>query len=165
MPESRRDHLARFAALATYGLAVLFFIHPVADLLANFVPIEVGNVQWRYAFVGLLSNYVLTMLAGVVFAAVAAAIARHVRVMRWVAGVAAAVALALALVTIVFSLDVLQLRVSVPPEEKLLFKIGALKAAAKLSVAFVYIGSVAIAGWVASRSRHQSRNVPPLLAK
>jgi hypothetical protein len=164
MSELRREPTVRFATWATYGLAALFFIHPVADLLTNFIPIEFGNVQWRYAFVGLLSNYVLTMLAGIVFAAVAAAISRQNRALQWVAGVAAVVALVLAITTIVFILDVLQLRVSVPPEEKLLFKIGSLKAVAKLAVAVLYVGAVAIAGWlVTGRTRRTSRQTPPLL--
>jgi hypothetical protein len=167
MSEHARDAAIRFAAIATYGLAALFVVHPVADLLSNFIPLEPGSVQWRYAFVGLLSNYVLTMLAGAVFAFVAAALAGHYRTMRWLSGAAGLLGLALLAATVVFSLDVLQLRISVPAEERFLFKVGAVKSTGKLLLAVVYIGFVAVAGWIAS-GRGAGKNVgrreaPPLV--
>jgi ABC-type antimicrobial peptide transport system permease subunit len=54
-------------ALAFVGIVCIAY--PCADLLLNHWPIQVGDIAWRFQFVGMMSQLLITPLIGVAFLA------------------------------------------------------------------------------------------------
>lgn len=128
---------------ALYLVAALLVVTPLMDVLTNVWPLAFGDLRWRYGAVGLLSGFLLTSLLGMALAVMTAVALRHRRVLSvlFVLNVAAAVVLLAA--TGLFGLDVLQVRVTVPMENRGLFDVGAVKALFKhgtLMVSFAALG-------------------------
>jgi hypothetical protein len=156
---------------AAYAVALVFLLSPLVDVVTNVYPFESGSVQWRYGAVGIMSNYLISAVFGLLLATLVAALAGHVKVL-WAAA-ATNLALAAVLVVIVglFALDVLQLRNVVRPEAADMFKIGAAKAAFKLLVVAASLVLLGVAGLKAARAEagtrrdRKDRKDPPLLVR
>jgi hypothetical protein len=113
------------------------------DYATNVWPPQPAQLEWRYGAWGILSGYLLTPLLGAVMLAAAAAVLGHRRTLAaffWLSLVTAAVLIA---GTILFVLDVVQLRVAVPSGEQPRFDTGAWKAVVKhvlVAAAMLWLG-------------------------
>jgi hypothetical protein len=153
----------RYLAWPAYFVALLLIATPALDLLTNVWPVRMGNAEWRYGAVGLMSGFLLTPLLGLVIGLAAATALDHRRVVR-VAGVVSLISgVVLVAGTLSFALDVLQIRGTVTAEARSTFDLGAVKAALKNSsgvVAFGWLGAVSVK---AGRRSARRRSRVPLM--
>lgn len=141
---------------ATYLVAGLFILTMLMDVVTNVWPPDPGDIQWRFGFFGVASNYLISGLFGTLLLAGAAAWAGQRRMML-VAALLAAVSGGLLLIcAAVYALDVLQLRGNVRPEAEFPFKVGALKSFLKMLATSV---ALLVIGWGSWKARAQ-RAVP-----
>jgi len=150
------DNVALVPSLgrAFYLVAALLVVTPVMDVLTNVWPLAFGDLRWRYGAVGLLSGFLLTTLLGMALAVLTAVALRHRRVLTVLFGLNVAAAVVLLATTVLFGLDVLQVRVTVPMESRGLFDVGAAKALLKH---FTLVASFAALG-VGARSSMLQRS-------
>ncbi|MDH3497185.1 MAG: hypothetical protein OER21_10500 [Gemmatimonadota bacterium] len=147
-----------------YLFALLLVVFPLGDLLVNVWPPRVGELQWRYGSIGLLSGFWLTPLFGVALGAICASVLEHRRVLRTLAVLSLIAVFVMSGLVVLFTLDWLQVRPTIPAEGKASMDVGSLKALVKhgvVAVLFVWFG---VAGWQTSRPDGRSRRPPaPLL--
>lgn len=118
-------------AASFYLVGALFIITPVADGIANSLPIQASLATWRYGAVGAFANYLISPLFGALLLTATASLLGHRRTLRTLGVTWILAALLLLALAADFTLDVLQLRAMVPPEQAGVFKVGAGKALAK----------------------------------
>src|SRR5687768_18377023 len=102
---------------AMYPLAVAVAVFPLADMVARLLPLQVGNVQWRFGAVGLvLSGSLVMMMLGFALLGFTASEREHRIVLGPLAIAAFTIVGAILLALILFALDAIQLRPIVRPE-------------------------------------------------
>jgi len=139
-------------AWPVYVTAVTLIILPLIDLFANVWPLAPGEAAWRYGALGLFSGFLLTPLLGFLMLVLMTAYQGHVGALRtgsWISLVGAAACLSCA---VLFAFDVLQVRVSVPPEARGTFDIGAAKAEIK------YLAVAVVLAWLWFGGRRAARS-------
>lgn len=144
------DDRAAVSSWAIRGLYFFTFIlvfWPVTDLITNTWPIQLGNLQWRYGFMGLLAGFLHTPILGLVLAMALAYAMEHRRTLRLLSVVSLLGAVGLLAVLLFFALDVVQLRNTVPAERLPSFQAGALIAELKHLTSFVALALLGIGGW------------------
>lgn len=127
-----------------YLLAFLLVATPLMDFVTSIVPLRPGDIEWRFASVGLLSGFLLTPLLGIALAIGAAHLGGHLRFQRVLAIVNLVVAASCIGLLVFFVLDIFQLKVAVQPEAAEAFKSAALKAVIKHVSFFLTLGFL---GW------------------
>lgn len=142
-----KPQIARVAYLGVYFFMFILVFWPVADLVTNTWPTQLGNVQWRYGFMGLLSGFLHTPILGLMIAMITALSLGHRRVLRSLSGVCLAGAVLLGLVVLFFALDVVQVRAMRPAGQLSSFTAGALIAELKHVTAFVALSLLGFGGW------------------
>lgn len=164
-----RDHEHSHAALRAiawpvYLAGLLTALLPMVDLLASVWPPRVGQVEWRFGTLGLLSGFTLSPLLGLIMCMAAAAVLEHRSVQRVLAVLALIGAVTMSAIIVIFSLDWLQFRAAAPAEARPGMDVGSVKAVIKhalVAASFVWLG---IAGWRAGRREHRARHsTPPLI--
>ena len=146
------DALRRLT-IATYASAIFFVLSPIVDVAASSWPFSPGAVQWRYAFAALTANYLVSVLFGLLLAALVAAAAGHLLVLRLVAVAALAWAVGLLVLEAGLVLDVLQVTSLVPSDEQEMFRIGSVKTAVKIALVLVVFVLVAVGAFRGSKRR------------
>lgn len=141
-----------------YGLGVLLMLVPLLDFVTSVLPLHVINLQWRFATIGLFSNFLLTPLLGMGLLITVAAVREHYRVQRLLAIANSCFALLVVGLLVLFSLDIVQLNASVPPERASEFHMAAFKAVAKYVLGWMVVVSLAVAGWRISSSTRPDRH-------
>lgn len=144
------DDRAAVSSLAIRGLYFFTFIlvfWPAADLITNTWPIQLGRLQWRYGFMGLLAGFLHTPILGLALAMVLAYAMAHRRILRLLSAVNLLGAFVLLAVLLFFALDVVQIRNTVPAERLPSFQAGALIAELKHLTSFVVLTLLGIGGW------------------
>ena len=156
---------------AAYAVAVVFLLSPVVDVVANVSPMEPGSIQWRFGAVGIMSNYLISAIFGLLLGTLLAA-ATGRRTMLWVfATLNIVTALVLLATALLFGLDVLQLKNVVRPEAAAMFKIGSAKAAFKIVTAAIALLMLGIGGFrtargkLAASGRKGGRSDAPLIVR
>ena len=154
----------RTLAWPVYVAGGLTLVLPLVDLLASVWPMRVGQLEWRFGTIGLLSGFTLSPVLGLVMCMAAAAVLEHRMVQRVFAAVGMLGAVLLIGFTVIFAFDWLQYRAAAPQEAKSPMDTGSIKAIIKhLLVAgtLIWLG---IAGWRAGRPPHRARHAqPPLI--
>jgi hypothetical protein len=130
-----------------YLIAVFLIVVPVTDFLGQIAPLQLGNVEWRFASVGLMSGFLLTPLLGIVLAIAVAAARKHVTVQRLIAIANGIFAIALLAALALFVLDTLQLGSVVSDEQSDAFGSAATRALVKHFAAMITLGWLARAGF------------------
>lgn len=156
------DHEHALANLRTIAWPVyvaggLTLLLPLVDLLASVWPPRVGQVEWRFGTLGLLSGFTLTPLLGLIMCMAAAALLEHRVVQRILAVLSILCAVLLFAVIVIFAFDWLQFRASAPADARAGMDVGSVKAIVKhavVGVAFLWLG---FAGWRAGRRHGGSR--------
>jgi hypothetical protein len=136
-----------WTAAALYTVAAALFVIPLVDVASQVWPLRPGLAEWRYGTIGLISNYFLTPVLGLILAGAAAVSSGHRRVQRALGGAGLAIAAVTVVLGLAFALDVVQLRRQVSAEALPMFRTGALKAAFKLVVYVVCYGLLGVAYW------------------
>lgn len=153
MTEIRED--LRRLLPAAYAVTIVFILSPVIDVVTNVWPIEPGNIQWRFGFFGVSSNYLVAPMLGLALLAMIAAVAEHGGALMTSFVVAGVFGVLLLGATLLYGLDVLQLRNAVRPEAEFAFGVGAGKSLFKMlttSIALLLLAFGAFRAWRAQQS-------------
>lgn len=134
-------------------VALLFLGFTAVDYTTAVWPLEPSEIRWRYGALSGLSGSLLTPSFGILILLAVAMSAGK----RWLELTLAAtlgiVSLGLAAATVMFGLDVLQLRGDVQPELLSEYDVTAIRSAVKLaagSVATLVVGFFALSAWRAT---------------
>jgi chromate transport protein ChrA len=130
-----------------YAVAFLLVAFPLVDFLQSIRGFQPGNLQWRFATVGLLSGVLLTPILGVIVAMVVAAIRGHALVQRLLAILNLLAAVVLLVLLIGFVLDLLQLRSIVPEAGRAEFRSASMRAVVKHLSASLVLFFLGWRGW------------------
>jgi len=144
------DFLRRYT-LVCYIIALTFMIASIVDVATNAWPWFIGNEQWRFGAVAILSNYLISIIFGVLLLAVLGVARATPGALYFVTAVSALVALFLFVIMIGYSFDTLQLMGSVREEQVEMFKIGAAKTLFKTLLFFTAALAMSIASFKAAR--------------
>lgn len=141
-----------------YLVAFLLVATPVMDFATSIVPIRIGDIEWRFASVGLLSGFLLTPLLGLALAVGVAHVGGHLRFQRILAILNLLVTVAFVALLVLFLLDVVQLQGSVQAQSKAAFATAALKALIKhasFAIALGFLGwrGIRVSRWSAPEGR------------
>jgi hypothetical protein len=150
-----------------YVLATLLVLFPLMDLAANIWPWKLAQVGWRYGSYGILSGYFMTPLMGLMLAMGVALALEQRRVARAVGVAAWLVALLFFATTIVYVLDALQVRATVPAQARAQFGIGTFKAMAKNVISasvLVWVGWIGFRAMRQTGGHHTKDTTPPLVS-
>lgn len=163
------DSLRRLVP-GSFAVAAVFILSPLVDVVTNVYPTDPGSVQWRYGAIGIMSNYLVSGVFGLLLGTCVAALAGR-RIALWIfVALDVLGAVVLLLLLGLFSLDVLQLRGLVQPDAADMFKIGASKAAMKLAIVAVALLILGFGGFRAARDAagaapKKGRKDAPLLVR
>lgn len=150
------DTLARLR-WPLYFIAFGLIAIPILDFVSSVLPLQPFDLRWRFATVALFSGFLFTPLLGMVLVCLVAAFAEH-RVMQRVVAVVNLVATVLLIILLVlYTMDVVQLRHEIGPQEMLPYDMSAVRAFAKylfMIFALIWLG---VAGFKVSRLRRSSR--------
>ncbi|MFN8572214.1 MAG: hypothetical protein U0132_09160 [Gemmatimonadaceae bacterium] len=136
-----------------YAFGLLLIALPMLDFGSSIVPVHATNLQWRFATLGLLSNFLMTPMMGLCLMVVVAAVRGHRGVQRSLAIVNTLLVLMLVAALALFALDAVQLNGSVPADQAETFHSAAYKAVVKHVAALIVLALLAVAGWRVS-SQH-----------
>lgn len=143
-----------------YFFMFLLFFWPMVDLLTSAWPLQLGNLQWRYGFMGLAAAFLHTPILALLLAMILAFVLGHQRTLAALGLLSFLGVLILLVVLVLFPLDVLQLR-SVTERERLAsFQMGAAIAELKHLTAFLTLLLLGLGGWRTSRTLAR-RDRPP----
>lgn len=131
-----------------YAVAGLLVLVPLVDLVLSVPPPEYGNLQWRFAAMGLLSGATLLPIVGLALGLVISGYLRQRTVMLTLVIVCLTTAVALTTLSLGFLLDVMQLRFTVPEETRAAFNSAWRRAMIKLMLSGI---TLAYLGWLARR--------------
>jgi hypothetical protein len=144
-----------------YLLAAVLVLTPMFDFVTSgVVPPQAGNIEWRFATVGLLSGFLLTPMLGVALAMFVAALMEHHGVQKSLAILNLAVCGLFVVLLLFFLLDVVQLRSAVQAEAKAGFQAAAFKAVVKHLIFVVVTGYFGMRGLKAARQRRPETRKP-----
>jgi len=133
-------------------VTLLFIVFPLADIFTNVWPLDAGNVQWRYGFFGITSNYLVGPLFGMCLLAAIAVAAEHRRTILAAAALSALGGVLLLAGLAVFGLDILQLRNNVRPEAEFAFRTGSVKSFLKILATGIAMAVIAAGSFRAART-------------
>ncbi|MCC6774573.1 MAG: hypothetical protein IT360_25580 [Gemmatimonadaceae bacterium] len=134
-----------------YFVAFLLVATPVMDFVTSIIPLRVGDIEWRFASVGLLSGFLLTPLLGIALSIGVAHVAMHRRFQRVMAVLNLAISAVFVALLLFFLLDIFQLRSAVEPEAAEAFASAASKAVIKHASFIVALGMLGWGGLRVSR--------------
>lgn len=130
-----------------YFLLFLLFLWPATDYLTTVWAPRLGEVEWRYGAIGLLTAHLLTPVLAMGLAMVVAFALRHRTTLKALSVLSLVGALILIVAMAFFALDVMQLRNVRPPESLPSFQAGALIAELKHFTAFIALTLLGLGGW------------------
>ena len=130
-----------------YFLLFLLFLWPATDYLTTVWAPRLGEVEWRYGAIGLLTAHLLTPVLAMGLAMVVAFALRHRGALKALSVLSLVGALILIVAMGFFALDVMQLRNVRPPESLPSFQAGALIAELKHFTAFIALTLLGLGGW------------------
>jgi hypothetical protein len=151
-PGWQMDRYPKLAGPA-YIVAFMLVAIPLFDATMSVFPFGLGNEQWRFGAIGLLSNAFMIPAAGLLIALVTALSFGHFRFLRVLGAICAISSVLVVLLLLLFGLDAVQARLNVNPQAKLSFVVASFTAAAKLILAvitLVLIGAVGLKSKVPS---------------
>jgi hypothetical protein len=149
----------RFLIVPGYLVGLLLTLLPLFGVLMQTFPPRPGDVTWRFTTAGLYGGVLLTPLLGVFLLFALALLAEHRGVMRVLAVTNAAVVVGCLIAIGLFSLDLLQIRATVPTAGKARFALAGLTTAGQYAAAGFVSAILAVQAWRAARPLPGARNV------
>jgi len=145
----RLDHSppSAWSVAGLYLFGILLFFWPLTDLVTNALPIQLGNLHWRYGFGGLLAAYLNTPILGLVLLMAVAHWLGHTRTLSFLSVLELMMAVGLLAVIVVFALDMVQVRASRPEAARPAVLAGGSIAIAKHLTAAVVLTLLGVGGW------------------
>ncbi len=131
--------------------AVLLIVVPAMELADAVWPVGLGNAEWRFGAVGLLSNTLLEPLLGSAIIIVVATLSDKRRILVNMSVINGLAALLLFVAIPLFMLDSIELRSRVPPEATLRFDVAASKAVFVHGLAVIVLAGLSFAGLKSSK--------------
>jgi hypothetical protein len=157
-----KETVSTYIVGAAYTIAALLFLFPLLDTLAAVVPINAGDVSWRFHALQRLSAALLPSLLGVLLALTFALFLEQTKVIRGIAiasGIWAVVVAGAALLYIAASADV---RAGSLSQDKTAFDVATTIAVVKYVATVVVAIAFAAPGWMAARRiRHEAHLATP----
>jgi uncharacterized protein (DUF983 family) len=127
-------------APAAYLVGFLLFFIPFFDALTSIAPWHLGMAEWRFAAAGLVSNAFMIPAAGALIIVGTALTYSHQKTQLWLGLAFWAMMLITIVAMLSFSLDAMQTRNSLKPEQYLTFRVATIMAEVKLFFAAVAFG-------------------------
>jgi hypothetical protein len=146
---------------ASYAVAAAFIVLPVVQTFMSILPLRMGDAQWRYGSVGMMSNALMMPTAGVVMAALAAHSLGHRAVQRALGIACAILGIACVLAVGAFGLDALQAQGTVRSEMRLSFAVATTAGIVRLLLVATAFTFVAVHGM--GRRGHMTSERPSVL--
>lgn len=141
----------RKLCLASYLVALLFVVSPMVDVMTNVWPWGWGSEQWRFGTFGTASNYLISLIFGLLLAATTAAWAGHRGMLRATAAVGGLFTVLVLLMCFGWMLDTIQVRMLVREDQHTLFKIGVIKTGMKMGFCLIALGAVSLGTFKAAK--------------
>jgi hypothetical protein len=152
---------------AFYMAGFVLVITPVIDFATSILPLRPFELQWRFATMGLLPGFLLTVLLGLVLVSLTAAVAGHRGAQRALAFINLLATLVLLAVAGLFVLDTLELRVQVPEGDRFAYDMSSYRALGKYLLMLLALLMLTIGGFRASRKprfrRGSAEAIAPLV--
>lgn len=162
-----RANASPWAVAGLYIFAAMLFSSPLIDLFSTAWPPRVGDLAWRYGFMGLAAGYLQTPMLGLVLACAVTYWQGHagtLRVLGFVSVLAAAVLLP---ILGLWPMDVMQMRGLRAPEVQSGVAIGGAIQELKYLGGFLVLGILGI-GCIRTASevrRTSSRQTPGIVSR
>lgn len=139
-------------------VAALLVVVPLVDYVLSVPPAQLSDVQWRFAAVGLLSNYTLTPILGLAMALVISAFLKQYSLQRWLVAAILSLAAILIALSLGFVLDAAQVRASVPVDGRAAFSSAWKRALIKDVLAAGALGYMGLRArkMIPARNRHRT---------
>lgn len=141
-----------------YFLAAGLILIPFLDFATSVLPIDLGNLRWRWSTVGLFSGFLFTPLFAIMLLCLTAALVQDRVTQRVISVFNLMMAVALLVLLVLFALDGVQLRHDLPETGRLPFDMSTVRALAKYCFflpAFLWLG---IQGFRVSKAPRSSRS-------
>jgi len=144
------DFLRRYT-LASWIIALTFFINAIVDAATNAWPFFYGSAEWRFGAAGIFSNYLITMLFGLLMMAAIGVAKQQQKALRVVGATAGLMTLVLLAGSIGYVLDTFQVRPAVREDQFDMYRIGAVKTAFKIGCTLLGTIALTLASFKAAR--------------
>jgi len=155
---SHKSEMSSWSVRGLYLFAFLLVFWPLADLVTNTLPFQIGSVRWRYGFGGLMAGFLHTPILGLVLATLVAFWHRSRATLRALGFLELLASILLVVVMVTFALDALQLRGTRPPESLPSFTAGAIIAEAKHCTAFLALLLLGVGSWRTAAKMQPARS-------
>lgn len=158
---------SRFLIATGYWLALLLLVLPLLERVVTLLPFSPRAIRWRLEAFGALSQLLPLPLLGGVVAVGTAYLLGHRKVVRALAISAFVAAVALAVMTTLFALDLLQYRRSVGAEMREFYDVAGMVYLAAFTLSILFLAWVGAVAWRAAgrvrrlRRAHVRRDDPP----
>jgi hypothetical protein len=140
-----------------YFIAIGLTVIPLVDFGLSVLPVDAGNLRWRWSTLGLFTGFLFTPLFAIILVCFIAAQLED-RVTQRVLSILNLLAAVLLLgMLLLYALDTIQLRADLPETDRLPFYMSAVRALVKYGFTFVCFLWLGIAGFRASRVTRTSR--------
>lgn len=156
----------RHIVIPGYLLAAMFIILPLVDTLVGVWPIRLSEVSWRFGVAGLYAQVLSSVMLGLTLILVVSLIAESRVVSKALAATAGVAALAMAVASVMFVLDAMQMRAQVNPQALRGFDMASALALFKYGLAATVASVLAFAGWRAGQASSRpvaTRSAAPLV--
>lgn len=100
---------------AGYLVAFMLVVLPLFDATTSVWPLHLGDERWRFGAIGTLSNIMLVPVLGLLLGLAVAVLMDHRRIQRFLGWISALLAVAIAILAVLFILDYFQTRTIVNP--------------------------------------------------
>ena len=130
-----------------YFFLFLLFAWPVVDLFSNTWTLQMGNIQWRMGFLGLLTAYLHTPLLAIVLAMGVSFASGHRLTLRLLSVLSVLGVVVMLLAMVFFALDAIQMRGGVPAENRGPFDAGTVLSELKFFTVGMALAFLAWGGW------------------
>lgn len=158
-----RSHHSRWTIRGIYLFALVLVLSPISDLLTTVWPIQLGELGWRYGFLGLLAGYIHTPMLGLTLALAAAHWNDDALVLRGLGYTMGALAAVLLVVMALFLIDVLQMRELRPAEARSAVLVGGLLQEAKYATACLVLVALGVGAVRTGRRRQREAGAPGIV--
>ena len=149
-----------------FFIAAGLILIPLLDFAVSILPLDFGNLRWRWSTLGLLTGFLFTPLFAIILVCFLAAMLEDRMAQRVVSVLNLATAVILVVFLIAYALDVVQLRADLPEEDRLPFYMSAVRAGAKFLffiLAWLWLGIAGLRASKAPRTTRARRETAPLV--